>query len=72
MSPENCDELPGLGELDIQKQYTVSCEAVPARMKLVVTICFVSTGSNYADLKHLFRIHKITLSKFIPEVWKAL
>ena len=72
MSPENFDELLRLVEFDIQKQDTVLREAIPASMKLAATIRFLSTGSNYADLQHLFRIHKSTLSKFIPEVCEAL
>ena len=56
----------------MQKQDTVLREAIPASMKLAATIRFLSTGSNYADLQHLFRIHKSTLSKFIPEVCEAL
>ena len=47
-------------------------DPIPARVKLAATIRFLSTGANYADLQHVFRIHKSTLSTFIPDVCKAI
>ena len=47
-------------------------DPIPARVKLAAIIRFLSTGANYADLQHVFRIHKNTLSKFIPDVCEAI
>ena len=50
-----------------------SCE-IPLlpKIKLAATIRFLATGASYADLQHLFRVHKSTLSKIIPEVCEAI
>ena len=72
MDPNTFDELFQLIEANIAKQNTVMRDAIPAKVKLAVTIRFLSTGASYADLQYSFRIHKSTLSKIIPEVCKAI
>ena len=72
MAPENFDELLNLVGVDIQKETTNMHEPIPAEMKLAATLRFLSTGANYADLQHIFRIHKSTLSRIIPEVCDAI
>ena len=72
MSPELFDELLILVKPEIEKETTILRDPIPSALKLAATILYLSTGSNYADLQHLFRIHKSTLSKFIPEVCEAI
>ena len=72
MSPELFDELLILVKPEIEKETTILRDPIPSALKLAATIRYLSTGSNYADLQHLFRIHKSTLSKFIPEVCEAI
>ena len=72
MTPEIFDELLSFIEVDITKQNTILRDSIPAKIKLAATIRYLSTGANYADLQYMFRIHKSTLSKFIPEVCKAI
>ena len=47
-------------------------DSLSPKLKLAATIRFLATGACYADLQHLFRIHKSTLSKIIPEVCEAI
>ena len=72
LSPEMFDELLVLVEPYIQRKTTVLHEPIPAKIKLAATLKYLSTGMNYSDLQHLFRIHKSTLSQFIPNVCEAI
>ena len=49
MSPSSFDELLQLIEGDIQKQTTRFHDPIPAKVKLVATLKFLSSGMNYAD-----------------------
>ena len=46
MTPDNFSELLKLIETDIQKQNTYLRDAIPAKIKLAVTLRFLATGSN--------------------------
>ena len=72
MGPDVFDELLCSVEAAIEGQNTEMRDAIPAKLKLAATIRFLATGACYADLQHLFRIHKSTLSKFIPDVCDAI
>ena len=72
MTAENFDELLDLIKIDIQGDDTTLREAIPASLKLAATIRFLATGCTYTQLQYPFRVHKSTLSKFIPEVCEAL
>ena len=72
MTPDNFNEFLKLIDRDIQKQNTHLRDAIPAKIKLAATFRFLATGSNYADLQHLFRVHKSTLSQFVPKACEAL
>ncbi|KOB65146.1 Uncharacterized protein OBRU01_21929, partial [Operophtera brumata] len=52
----------------IQRQDTNMRSAIPAKIKLEVTLSFLATGSSYRVLSHVFRVSKPAISKFIPEV----
>ena len=45
---------------------------IPPNIKLAAPLKFLSTGANYAELQHIFRINQSTISKFIPEVCEAI
>ena len=57
------DELLKLIEADITKQNTVMRDAIPASLKLAVTIRYLSTGASYADW-----VHKSTLTNYSRSV----
>ncbi|KAK4885921.1 hypothetical protein RN001_002192 [Aquatica leii] len=56
----------------ITKQDTVMRESVPARSKLEVTLRFLATGESFRSLMYATQIHESTVSRFIPEVCKAI
>ena len=72
MTPEIFDDLINLIECDIKKKSTIMRDPIPPNIKLAATIRFLSTGANYVELQHIFRIHQSTISKFIPEVCEAI
>ncbi|CAH2084107.1 unnamed protein product [Euphydryas editha] len=47
-------------------------DAIPAKIKLEVTLSFLSTGDSYRSLSHMFRLPKPTISKIIPEVCQEI
>ena len=68
MNPEEFDELFTLIENDITKNDTTMREAIPAAIKLAITLRFLATGESYRSLQYQFRVHRSTISKFIPKV----
>jgi hypothetical protein len=68
MSRDNFDTLLSLVKVDISKETTNMREPISPEVKLVITIRFLATGSSYTDLACQYRVHKSTISKFIPEV----
>jgi hypothetical protein len=47
-------------------------EAVPARVKLEITLYFIASATNYRMLSIFFRISKASISKIVPEVCDAI
>ncbi|CAI6376291.1 unnamed protein product [Macrosiphum euphorbiae] len=56
----------------IQKSDTILREAIPAKIKLQVTLSFLATGNSYRNLQQSFRVSKAAISKFVPEVCDAI
>ena len=60
----------------IQKQRTAMREPISPEEKLAVTLRFLATGETYESLMYQFRIHKSTISRFVPvvcqKIWDAL
>lgn len=56
----------------IQKQNTNMREALPARVKLQITLRFLATGDSYASLSALYRVPKCSISHFVLEVLNAI
>ena len=72
MTPEIFDNLLNLIERDSKKKGIIMRDTKPPNNKLAATLTFLSTGANYAELQHIFRIHQSTISKFIPEVCETI
>lgn len=52
----------------IQKSDTRMREAIPARIKLEVTLRYLATGDSFKSLEYLFKVPASTISKFLPDV----
>lgn len=47
-------------------------EAIPAKIKLEITLGYLATGDSFKSLEFLFRVPKSSISKFIEEVLDAI
>lgn len=56
----------------IQRADTVMRAAVPAKIKLQITLRYLATGDSFPSLESSFRVSKSTISKFLPEVLDAI
>jgi len=56
----------------IQRTDTKLRDALPARVKVEITLNFLATGNSYRTLQHLFRVPKPSISNFVPEVCEAI
>ena len=59
-------------EPKIAKQDTQLRNAIPARLRLQATLCYLSGPASFSVLEDIFRIPKATLSKMIPSVCEAI
>ena len=66
------DELLSLVHSKIQKQDTPMRCALPARLKLEVTLRFLASGDSFKSLSYFFRLPPSSISKFLPEVLHAI
>jgi len=46
--------------------------ALPAKLKLEITLRFLATGDSFKSLQYLFRVPACTISNFLPEVLDAI
>jgi len=72
MSVEKFDELLRLVESYISKTDTVTKAAIPARLKLEVTLRFLASGDSFSSLALLFRIPPCTISRFLTETLQSI
>ncbi|KAJ8939523.1 hypothetical protein NQ314_011090 [Rhamnusium bicolor] len=56
----------------VTKSDTIMRAAIPARIKLKITLSYLATGNSYRTLQRLFRVSRPAISKFIPEVYDAI
>ena len=70
--PNLIDELVGRLRVHLQKTDTNWREALSPELKLLATLRYLATGDSYKSLQYAFRVGHSTISKFIPEVCKAI
>nr|XP_022900835.1 protein ALP1-like isoform X1 [Onthophagus taurus] len=68
MTPDMFDILLSLVTPKIQGMDTIMRQALPARIKLEITLDFLSSGISYRRLSHFYRVSRCAIGKFIPEV----
>ncbi|KAG5880109.1 hypothetical protein JTB14_011612 [Gonioctena quinquepunctata] len=56
----------------IQRSDTNMREALPAKLKVEVTLQYLATGDSFKSLEYLFGVPKSSISKFIQEVMDAV
>ncbi|KAI4455634.1 hypothetical protein MML48_9g00001209 [Holotrichia oblita] len=56
----------------IKKKDTLMRPALEPRIKLQITMRYLATGDSFSTLEHMYRIPKSTISKFLPQVLKAI
>ena len=57
---------------DISKNDTKWRKAIPAKVRLAVTLRFIASGDSYQSLHYLFKISPQIISEIVPEVCNAL
>ena len=72
MSVEKFVELLRLVESYISKTDTVMKTAIPARLKIEVTLRFLATGDSFSSRALLFTIPPCTISGFLPETLQSI
>lgn len=72
MSRANFDRLLQIIEPDITTQDTNFREAIPANVKLLITLRYLATGDSFSSLMYLFRVSKQFISKMLPQVLRAI
>jgi hypothetical protein len=72
ITPNQFDELLCPIAPRIQRSDIMMREAVPARVKLEITLSFIVSATNYRMLSIFFRISKTRISKIVPEVCDAV
>nr|CAH7742405.1 unnamed protein product [Callosobruchus chinensis] len=72
MSRNNFETLLEMVRPTIEKSDTRFREAIPAEVRLAITLRFLATGDSFASLMYLFRVSKQSISALVPEVLKAI
>nr|CAI5858375.1 unnamed protein product [Callosobruchus analis] len=72
MTPKNFDDLLMLLSGSIQRQDTFMRDALPAKVKLEITLTFLASGMSFRNLSHFYRVSIPSISNLIPEVCWAI
>lgn len=56
----------------ISKKDTLKRDAIPAKIRLAITLRFLATGDSFDSLHYLFKVSGSIVSKIVPEVCIAL
>jgi hypothetical protein len=72
MTPEVFDVLLERVRPAIEKQDTVMRQAIPAKIRLMLTLTYLTSGANFRVIEDLYRISHSTISKIVPEVCGAI
>ena len=68
MSPGKFDKLLNAVGPEIQKNDIFMRDAIPAKIKLEITLTYLATGCSFRNLQQHFRVSIASISKFIPDV----
>ncbi|KAJ8935365.1 hypothetical protein NQ318_001342, partial [Aromia moschata] len=72
MSKKMFETLLEMVNSDLTKQDTNMRQALPAKLKLEVTLRYLATGDSFSSLMYLYRVSKSTICQFIPSVCAAI
>ncbi|KOB77461.1 Uncharacterized protein OBRU01_02546 [Operophtera brumata] len=72
LTTEQVEILLNLIAPKIQRDDTLMRDAIPARVKLEITLVYLSSGISYRLLSVFFRVSKASIIKIIPEVCAAI
>lgn len=72
MSPEVFDLLLEKVRPAIEKQDTNMRLCIPAKVRLMLTLTYLTSGANFHVIEDLYRISHSTISKIVPEVCSAI
>lgn len=72
LTPDQFEDILAMISPSISSIDTVMREALPARLKLEITLAFLATGTNFRILSVMFRVSKSSISKIIPKVCEAI
>ncbi|KAJ8952034.1 hypothetical protein NQ318_023475, partial [Aromia moschata] len=72
MSKEQFELLLAQIAPQISKNNTVMRSAIPARIKMEITLSYLATGNCFRTLQRLFRVSRVAISKFVPEMCDAI
>lgn len=72
MNSDRFEELLDMVKGTIQKKDTILRQALPARLKLQITLRYLATGDSLKSLAFLFRVPPQSISSFLPEVLRAI
>lgn len=72
MSKENFEKLLGMVKPFIQKHDTRFRSAVPAEIRLAITLRYLATGDSFMSLFYLFKVSKQLTSDTLPTILEAI
>ena len=72
VSPELFEEMVERLRPQLEKKQTVMRSPLPVSLKLACTLRFLATGCTYTDLSYAFRVSISAISRFLPQVCKAI
>jgi len=72
MSRSNFYSILQIIDPEIVKQNTGFREAVPAKIRLLITLRYLATGDSFSSLMYLFKVSKPFISTMLPTGLKAL
>ena len=48
------------------------CRPISPEEKIAITLRFLATGETFHSLIYQFRVHRVSMGKFVPEVCKVI
>ena len=72
MPPEIFQKLLCLVENDIRKEDTIMRKAIPPKIRLQITLRYLTSGANFRIMEEIFRVANPTISKIVSEITKVI